>query len=720
MNCRETGWRTGVVAFLLGIVALGVFWPATHHEFIEFDDPEYVTANPVVQQGLTWAGLKWALQPGHAANWHPLTWWSHMLDVQLFGLDAGCHHLVNILLHTLTSILLFLLLHRVTRALWRSALVAALFAVHPLHVESVAWIAERKDVLSGLFFVLTLSAYVRYVAALNRGNTAPGARRLWFGLSLGMFALGLMSKPMLVTLPFLLLLLDMWPLERLQLRDGKGKGEAWRGLLVEKIPFLLLCVLSCSLTLTAQTRGRAVASLEVLPLAERGGNALCSYVKYLGQTFWPVNLAVFYPHPGLSYAAGYRWTGWQVTAGVSLLLLISAGAWLNFRRAPWLAIGWCWFLGLLVPVIGLVQVGAQAMADRYTYLPLIGIFIACSWTAGSIAGRGRFVRFATAAASLVIVGACAVLTRNQLHYWRNGVALYAHARAVTQANPKVDFGLGQALLRAGRTEEAVPYLRDAIVLDPGATEAHYALAMALKESGQAVEAVDELQQVLALVPGHENAGNALEELLISRGVSAMRAGQTNDAAVIFEVLVAARGDVAERNLRTGLALAGSGQLDIAISNLTLAAWLKPNSPEALPHLAMVLQRRGRFTDAALQFKRALELNPDQPAVAVQLAWLLATAPVDEVRDGNVALRLVENARRASKGEDPSHLLALAAAYAELGRFEEAVTTAEQSRVLAERTGMSVLAKQSDKLRACFEAKKPFRQATVMSSKLDPP
>lgn len=678
--------RAGLLALLLGAITLGVFAPVRHFEFIELDDPEYVSANAAVQQGFTLAGIKWAFQPGHSGNWHPLTWLSHMADAEFFGLDAGRHHLVNVLLHSLNAALLLLVWRRLTGALWRSCFVAALFAWHPLHVESVAWIAERKDVLSGCFFILTLGAYARYVELIQADPGQSSRARRWYGGTLLLFVLGLMSKPMLVTLPFVLLLLDGWPLQRFQFGQPTDFARTGRRLIAEKLPFFLIVLASCLITVVAQKQGQAVISLEQLATGDRLENALSAYVKYLGRTFWPADLAIFYPHPSLPYAAASRWAGGQIAAGGALLLVLSGVAVLRWRRAPWLATGWFWFLGTLVPVIGILQVGGQALADRYTYLPLIGIFIAVTWLAAELAGRNQLARRALPAVGLAVVAGCAVLARRQLGHWRNGIELFTHACAVTSHNPKMQFSLGQSLFKAGRLAEATAHFRTALADDPKAPETHYALARALAEQGQVAEAVDEFQNVLSLVPGHQNATDALGELLLARGAQAMRAGKTNDAATIFQAARATRSDLAERALGAGQTLARQGQWPAALSNITLASWIKP----------------------------------DNAATQLELAWLLATSPTDALRNGSEALRIVEWLRSQSPKESPSLLLAQAAAYAELNRFAEATATATQARELAERAGLKVLAGQAGRLLACFEAKQPFRQTNANDASANPP
>ncbi len=453
--------RPRVIGLLLALATLLAYLPATRDRFINYDDDEYITQNQVVQSGLTWAGVKWAFTTRHASNWHPLTWLSHMTDCELFRLNPGGHHLVNILIHAANATLLFMLLLRLTDALWPSAFIAALFAWHPLHVESVAWVSERKDVLSTFFALLALLSYVRFARENRRGN---------FWLAVIFFALGLMSKPMPVTLPFVMLLLDYWPLQRTQ--DPKSKTRKVGRCVLEKWPFFLLVALSSTVTFLAQ-QNEAVASLAKVPLPLRFENAILAYGCYLLKAVWPMHLAVFYP---LS-----KYIAWSLTAtAAAVLILISTAAWLERRRSPWLLVGWLWFLGTLVPVIGLVQVGDQAMADRYSYFPLIGIFIAISFTVTKWANRSRFPQNARAVTGVLILSACLVLTENQLRYWRDSESLFSHAIAVTKDNALAHLNLGAALQDQKELSQALIQYQEVLRLDPTRHEAYDNIGRDLK------------------------------------------------------------------------------------------------------------------------------------------------------------------------------------------------------------------------------------------------
>jgi tetratricopeptide (TPR) repeat protein len=460
------------------------------HEFLEFDDYSYVMVNSHVQQGLTLDGLRWAFSTFARGNWHPLTWLSHMLDVSLFGMNAGYHHMVNVLFHCLSTALLFLLFSAMTGKLWRSAFIAALFGVHPLHVESVAWVAERKDVLSGFFFMLTLLAYAGYArrACLRR-----------YLLVVLFFALGLMAKPMLVTLPFVLLVLDVWPLGRTSIAgpaDGRaGSPLAWRRLLLEKVPLAGLSILSSIVTYAAQQEGSAVATFENLPFTTRAANAVVSYVVYLEKMFWPSSLAVYYPHPG----DAIRW--WQIAGAALLILFVSYIVLKQLRHRPFLAVGWSWYIVMLLPVIGLIQVGGQAMADRYTYLPLIGPFVMVTYLAvEAVPGIWRFRIVALRAAATAVLAILCYLSFVQAGYWSNGVTLFTHALAVTSRNALAETSLGCALNHQGRNEEAIAHFQSALQIKPDDPQTHRDFGLTLASSGRLDEAIAQFREALELNP----------------------------------------------------------------------------------------------------------------------------------------------------------------------------------------------------------------------------
>lgn len=471
--------------------------------FILLDDRRYIVDNPQVLAGLTPGGLSWALSTYHAANWHPLTWLSHMADVALFGPAAGPHHLVSAGLHAANAALLFLALREMTGALWRSAFVACLFAVHPLHVESVAWVSERKDLLCGLFFTLATWSYVRYAA---RGGRAR------YALATALFALALAAKPMAVTWPFALLLLDYWPLRRMRpaaraAADAGALPPVPAGRLVaEKAPWLLMSLASCVVTYLAQSQGGAVSSPDLHPLTERAANAALSWVRYLGNAVWPGSLAVYYPHPFDATAGG----PYLEAAGAAAALVATTALAIRWRTArPWFLAGWLWYLGTLVPVIGLVQAGGQAMADRYTYIPMTGIFIVIAWGIPEAAARIRLRPPALAVAASAAVLALAVATSRQIAYWRSDAALFGHALEATADNWMAHLNLGNALAMEGKGEEAAAHFREVVRLRPLHADAHHNLGLLLFGQKRPAEARPHFEAVLRLRPGDPMAAALL-------------------------------------------------------------------------------------------------------------------------------------------------------------------------------------------------------------------
>ena len=485
-------WLPAALAVVLAVWTLAAFWPATSHPFIAIDDGPYVAANPVVREGITAAGIRWALTSFEAANWHPLTWVSHMLDVSLFGVDAHRHHLTSILLHAMNTALLLLVLWRLTGAIWPSAVVAALFGLHPLHVESVAWVAERKDVLSAFFFMLVLLSYERYVRRRTPARYLPVALAL---------ALGLATKPMLVTAPFVLLLLDAWPLDRLRGPAGL------RGPLLEKIPLFALSTASAVVTYLAQSAGGAVQTRQLFTPGIRLGNALASCARYLVKTVWPAELSIFYPFP----AAGV--TGGAVLAGALLVFGVAVLALGPLRRRGYLATGWFWYLGMLVPVLGIVQIGGQSMADRYTYLPLIGVFIAVVWAVADLCRASRSARASAGAAAVVLLVALTVTTRQQLSHWRSNVELFQHALATAPDYPLVLSNLGVALIDEGRIQEGTRILARAGAANPVLrAELHHRTGLIRMREGRRDEAIAEFREALNIFPQYRPSREALAAL----------------------------------------------------------------------------------------------------------------------------------------------------------------------------------------------------------------
>ena len=496
-----------LICLFIVIATLVVYNQVSHHSFVNYDDPYYITENVHVQKGLTVDNIIWAFTSTHALNWHPLTWLSHMLDVQLYGLNPASHHLTNVLFHILNSLLLFFVFRRMTGKLWHSSFVALLFAVHPLHVESVAWVAERKDVLSTFFWMLTLWGYARYVEQ-------PGVYR--YLLVVMFFILGLLAKPMVITLPFVLLLLDYWPLGRFQpvtktsVDSQLIQKPSAVLLILEKAPLFVLAAVSSIVTLYAQQSGGAVGSLISYPIGVRISNALVSYTSYIGKMFWPEKLAVYYPHPGLL-------PGWQVAgAGVLIFSILFLGVWWS-RRYSWFLVGWLWYLGTLVPVIGLIQVGTQAMADRYTYIPLIGLFIIISWGIPHIFAIRRFKSALLTLAASIIVCILMATTWIQVGYWKSSVTLFEHALDVTTNNYLAHNNLGVAFSKPGGTDQAIVHYTEALRLLPDYKEARFNLGVALYVQGQIKAAVIQFSEALRIDPGFKQAYKRLATALVAQG-----------------------------------------------------------------------------------------------------------------------------------------------------------------------------------------------------------
>jgi len=648
LGSRRGRW---LAAGLLLVATALLFARAGGYPFIYFDDNRYLTENPQVRAGLTWEGVAWAFTTLQVSNWHPLTWLSHMLDVELFGLDAGAHHLVNVALHALNAAILFLVLARMTGAAGRSLVVAALFAVHPLHVESVAWIAERKDVLSTLLGLLALGAWVAYARRPSAG------RYLLVAL---LFAASLMAKPMWVTLPCLLLLLDFWPMQRLEGSSLDPDPEPppvprfpLRRLLLEKLPLLALSVASSAVTVVAQQRGGAVADLQ-LGLGARLGNAVVSYASYLLKTFWPSPLAVFYPHPKDGLAA------WQVAGALALVVAVTAVAVWQARRIPWLAVGWFWFLGTLVPVIGIVQVGAQAMADRYTYLPAIGLFLAVAWLGHRLA-RERHAAKAAAAAATGLV-ALSAATWSQLGLWSDHEVLFEHALAVTPDNALAHGVLSQGLRNQGKLEKALLHAREAARLDPGSARHWQNLGVSLRDLRLHAEARDAFLRAIELDPGYAiawaNLGQA--ELDLGNLPGAM-------AAAGEAMRLAPR--EAQGHYVVGLVQLATGQLDGAARSLGEAVRLKPDYVAAWTQLAILQERAGRVAEAAESFRSAAASHPEDPVVWRNLGvfWAKYGQPDEAIRAFGEALR------RKPGDADLMHRLGLA--LVSRGRAAEALDLA---------------------------------------------
>jgi tetratricopeptide (TPR) repeat protein len=602
-NRARRWWPDLWICLLLAAATLLVYSQVRHFDFVNYDDPQYVGKNLHVQGGLTAGGLAWAFTSFEAANWFPLTWITHMADYQFFGMESGWHHLTNVWLHTLSALLLFGVLKRMTGARWPSALVAFLFALHPLHVESVAWVAERKDVLGALFWFLTLWFYARYVER-------PGAGR-YLAVVLA-FCLGLMAKPMIVTLPFVLLLLDVWPLGRVP-RPLRWNGASSK-LLLEKLPLFALAAGASVLTFLAQRYGGAVAPLAGIPLAMRLENGLVAYLVYIRDMLWPSGLAVLYPFPRTLPAFGAAAAGLAL-AGISLAVAR------QLRTRPYLAVGWCWYLGTLVPVIGLVQVGNQSHADRYTYVPMIGLSIMLAWGAAELVGRRPRARNAVVAAVAAACLACAAVTWFQLRYWADTETLLRHTLDATSDNFITHHNLADYYLQQNRNEEARQEEAEAVRINPMYLEARLNLALALRALERPADAETEYRRALELQP----EGNQI--YLAHAGLGAALAAQRRTTEALPELSLAARlkPDSAEAHFNLGTALAALGRNQDAASEFALAVRLEPSDAEAHYRLAVTLTASGRPNDAAGEYAAVAQLQPGDPVAQYNLAVALARA-----------------------------------------------------------------------------------------------
>jgi len=723
----KLGTIFGICAVLAGI-SWFVFGQTLRHYFVTYDDPQYVYENAKIAAGLSPQSVVWAFTHTVGGNWHPLTVMSHMLDCQLYGLKPAGHHLTNVLLHTVAATLLFLALREMTGSLWQSAFVAALFAIHPLHVESVAWISERKDVLSAVFFMLTLGAYVRYVRSLSL---------ISYLLVLLFFTLGLMSKPMLVTVPFILLLLDYWPLKRFLpdalVKRGRQrtveKCARTRRIFLEKIPLLLLSFGSCTATLLAQRR--FIDPIGHLSLMDRLCNAAVATVVYLRQLVWPFGLSVFYPHPRHSFSVI------QVSTAVLFLLAASATAFVYRRKIPYLFTGWFWFLGMLVPVSGIVQVGEQAHADRYTYLPQIGLYILATWFIADTVSSWRHRRFVLGTAMVAATVLLMWVAWKQTSCWRDGRTLWAHALAVNPQNDTALISLCDLDLRENRLPDAMFRARKAVEIRPDSADAHSRLGIVLSASGKNEEASIEFQKVLQtrqIRPRvHYNIGTLL-----------LNSGQVAEAIIEFQKELEIQPEFVEAHNNLGIALTSKGELEDALAHFQRALELEPNLPKVHHNIALVLLRQGRFDQAIAHLQKELQVNPSSAeahnnlGIALSqegridqaisewektielepgnlnaycnLVWAFATFPADTIRSGAKAVALGQRALELSGNKDPRIYRLLAAAYAENGQFDKATETAQRGAQLASMQGNRTLANTLESNINLYQRSIPLRDS----------
>ena len=791
-------WTVAGISAFLVLITFVVFGQTLHDQFVNYDDNIHVFDNAAVKSGLTWKSVAWAFTFSRSDYWHPLDFLSHMLDTQIYGLAPAGHHLTNVLLHATGVVLLFLVLRKMTGALWRSAFVAALFAIHPLRVESVAWVSERKDMLHGIFFMLTVWAYVHYVRH-------SWSLKRYLAVVL-LFLCGLMSKPTLMTLPFVLLLLDYWPLNRFGLvrNDAHGITLAWWQsnrpvifrVLVEKLPLFILSAASCAQA--AIGNSPAFNINKAIPETLQISNAVVSYVIYLWQMICPIRLAVMYPFP----AAGLPF--WEVMGALSLLVFVSAISLILRRRHPYFLVGWLWYLGMLVPMIGFIQAGNIAHADRYTYLPQIGLYIALTWAAVDLCSGRRHCRLVLGGIATAILAALIPLARTQAAYWQNSKSLWVHTLACTSDNytayyclgnamfdegdmkgaiahyqtalqinpdyPDAQNNLGNALLKTGDVDGAIAHYQKALQTGPGNAAAQNNLGNALIKKGNVDEAILHYQTALQIKPDnieacinlgdallkkgnldeaiacyrkalqvepdnldvHYSLGNALlqkgdldeaifhyRKALPARlgdaeahnnfGYVLFRMGSVDEAIAHYQKALQINPDYAEAHNNLGNALLQKGSTDEAIAHYQKALQINPNDADAHNNLGNAFLQKGNAEKAIAHYQQALQIRPNYLQVQNNLAWVLATAPQATLRNGARAVDLAQQANQLAGGKDPIILHTLAAAYAEVGRFNDARRSMEKAIELAQAVGRPDMLKQFNAELGHYEAGLPFHQ-----------
>jgi protein O-mannosyl-transferase len=727
-------WMIPGICLLIVAATWVVFGQTVRYEFVNFDDDTYVYENARITAGLTLQGIGWALSHTYCYYWAPLLALSYMLDCQFYGLWPGGYHLINVLLHGATAVLLFLVMREMTGALWRSAFVASVFAIHPLRVESVAWVTERKDVLSGLFFVLTLGAYVSYVRHLG----GKGSRVRYFAVAV-LFAMGLMSKPpSLATLPFVLLLLDYWPLNRFGQpvsADARAEPIRWqdsftvfKGLVIEKIPLFALSAASCAVTILTGTQ--MLMPVEHRSIAARLGNAIESYTAYLGQTFCPADLAVFYP-----FSASSSIPPWKILSSLVLLASISVVVFALRRSHRYLVVGWLWYLGMLAPMIGVIQAGEQARADRFTYLPQIGLLLLIAWAMWDLCASPRHGRLVLGAGALMAVAALMACAHLQTTRWKNSESLWSHTLACTSGNHIAHNNLGTALLETGRRDEAAIHFQKALEVQPKYPEARNNLGNVFFQKGQVDEAVAHYQKALEINPKFALARYNL-------GVAFLQIGRVHDAVAHFQEALAIEPDMAKAQYNLGLAFAQLGRVSEAIVHYNKALELNPSYAEAEYNLGLVLVQLRRINEAVSHYNKALVINPNcaqahnnlgtaliqigrvsealahfQKAMVINplnveaqnnMALVLATFPEAWMRNGTKAVELAERADHLTGNGNASISATLAAAYAEAGRFPNAVQTAKRALQLATDQGNTALADAIRTQIRLYQSGSPYR------------
>jgi len=721
MEQKPKKWLIFLICLALVLTTLTVFCQMCRHDFIAFDDNIYIVGNSNVNTGITRAGLIWAFTKAHAYNWHPLTWISHMMDCQFYGIQAGGHHITNMLFHIANTVLLLLVLNLMTGSLWASAFVAAAFALHPLHVESVAWASERKDVLSTFFWMLTMLVYVFYIRR-------PQIKK--YLLLLAVFALGLMAKQMLVTLPFVLLLLDYWPLKRIKFKQHNldkpqhqhSGSVSISKCLLEKVPLLVLAAIAGAIVYFIQHSTEMVKSFSDYPLVYRITNAVVSYIAYAGKTFWPTNLAIFYPHPKGDLPT------WHIASSVALLIGITTVAIWKIKKYPYLIVGWMWYVISLAPVIGIVQIGLHARADRYTYIPLTGLFIIIACGSRDLCARLANRKAILSTIAAIILSILAVMSFCQVRHWRNSMTLFKHATDVVEDNWWAHHYLAWEFLYKGEIDQAAIHLEEVLRIDPDNAAAKSEIGNIYLQRGRFNEAVQIYQQLLPELPENPDDLDDLDGL----GVQAGQRGKLSRTVEIYT----------ESRVNLGIALEYSGKLDESIKNYAEALRVRPNYLPARKCLANTLVKRGKLDKAEIQYNYALQINNDQPEihyrlgdvyykqrkfdlavthwtetaklkpdfpyVFINLAWVLAARELPNIKNPDKAIEYAEHACKLTNYQLPEALDPLAAAYAATGKFKLAIETAERAIKLADSMGNKALSKEIQIRLALYKNSKPYR------------
>jgi len=694
IQTNATKW---FVCFALALVTFAAYAPVARNGFIGFDDPRFVVSNSHIQRGFSWSAVKWAFRAFDSGNWHPLTWLSHMLDCRLYGLNPAGHHLTSLAFHIANTLLLFLLLQNLTARLWASAFVALLFGIHPMHVESVAWVFERKDVLSAFFFLLTLLAYARYVELTGKRSSKSG---LVYGLTLLLFAFGLMAKPMLVTLPCVLCLLDYWPLRRFRFPLQSQSVAVFRRLAFEKAPFFVLTAISCVLTFLAQSRSRSIVPAAAFPLEARLAHVPVACAWYVCKLFWPAKLSIYY-----SLDASQMHAALFSETVVGALALMTIVTWLAIRlvtKEPCLLVGWLWFLVMLLPVSGLIQVGNQAYANRYTYLPYVGLLIMLAWGLPAFLAKWRYSQAFLLAGALLAATACFKLTVDQVRLWENPQKLDEQAIAVDENNWIVWDNLGWVFMTQGDWDKSLVCLRRATAINPVFYLSWGRLSSVLYIKGELSEAQSAFQKALLHTPNKP-------ELYDDFGDWFLATGHFEDAITNFQNALKLAPDQPEIDKKLGRAFAGRHENDQAIIQFQNALRLQPDDADAELDLAMVLADNRQVADAISHYRRSLELAPDSVTALNNLSWLLATTSNPRLRDGGEAVRLAEHACQLTRYRKPFLVGTLAAAYAEAERFNDAVTTAQKAHDLALAQGQNGIAARNKELMALYQTGRAYHQ-----------